>query len=250
MPTIFVNNNIYYKIFDKSYQQSSHIYSKYRYKDAAKIAEVEKNKKLVLAKFFKFFASHLLVLKQIHGNIIIDADKVEDFDLECEGDGVVTTKTGIVLAIQTADCVPVLLSDIKGKVIGAAHCGWRSSKSDIINNLVKTMREKGAGRIKALIGPSIQQNSYEVDGDYYASFIQDRKDYQQFFISSTKLTYYMFDLPAFVALKLKEAGIDDISRIEEDTYSMPTKYPSYRRDCHLGEIYAQNILSTIMIREC
>jgi copper oxidase (laccase) domain-containing protein len=59
----------------------------------------------------------------------------------------------------------------------------------------------------------------------------------------------MFDLPAYVRSKLYMLGIDKILHINEDTYSNPDKYPSYRRSCNNGETYKENILSTIMIRK-
>ncbi len=58
----------------------------------------------------------------------------------------------------------------------------------------------------------------------------------------------MFDLPAYVELQLQEAGVKDITKMLEDTYSNPEKYPSYRRCCHTGELYNRTILSTIVIR--
>lgn len=150
--------------------------------------------------------------------------------------------------MRTADCVPVLLTSMKGEVIGAAHCGWPSSKANIIAKLVKMMHDKGAKEIKGLIGPSIQQYSYEVGPEYYESFIKEDATYAKFFKPSKKINHYMFDLPAFVELKLNQAGVVNLIKIKEDTYSMPEKYPSYRRDCHLGESYKLNILSTIIIK--
>ena len=58
----------------------------------------------------------------------------------------------------------------------------------------------------------------------------------------------MFDLVGFVIKKLTKENIELVHNIEEDTYSMSEKYPSYRRSCHNGEQYSQNILSTIIIR--
>ena len=61
--------------------------------------------------------------------------------------------------------------------------------------------------------------------------------------------HYLFDLPSFVKIKLVEANISVIKHINEDTYVMSDKYPSYRRSTHTGEIYNQNILSAIMINK-
>lgn len=72
--------------------------------------------------------------------------------------------------MQTADCVPVLLASGDGKIIGAAHVGWKGAINDIIHNIVNKMIEKGAKNLAALIGPAIAQGSYEVDAEYYKAF--------------------------------------------------------------------------------
>ncbi len=234
--------SVYYRVFDKLYQESSHIYSKHRLDDEIK---VEQNRRAILT---SLNANKLLILKQVHGNKVVDADLINDFSLEPEADAAITTKTGIVIAVQTADCVPVLLSDLAGKIVGGAHCGWRSAKADIIANVVSAMKAKGAKRLKAIIGPAVQQQSYEVDQNFYDIFVQDSAVYEKFFIPANKQYHYLFDLPSFVALKLQKAGIEDITRIEEDTYTTPEKYPSYRRSYHANEQYVESILSTIVIR--
>ncbi|MDJ1288769.1 MAG: laccase domain-containing protein, partial [Candidatus Midichloria mitochondrii] len=89
---------------------------------------------------------------------------------------------------------------------------------------------------------------YEVDDEYYQAFLSKDINNKQFFINSIKENHYMFDLPAFVELKLKEAGVKDIKNIAEDTYTNPLKYPSKRCLYHLQEPYNQNILSAIIIK--
>ena len=153
-----------------------------------------------------------------------------------------------MLAIKTADCVPVLFFCTSGSVIGAAHCGWRGTKDDIIKNIVSRMVKKGATDIKAVIGPAIIQDSYEVGAEYYSNFIESSSDYKKFFTHSVKDDHYMFDLPSFVKHKLDQEQVTIVDHINEDTYSNEAKYPSYRRYCHNGEEYRQNILSTIVIR--
>jgi len=239
----FIDDKVYYKIFDRSFKQSSHIYNKKsKFNQLVPAEEVKANKQSVIN---YFAATNVLILQQVHGNKIIDTDLGVDFNLEA--DGAVTTQEGLVLAIQTADCVPILLSSDNGKVIGAAHCGWRGAKANIVHNLVNLMKQKWASNIKALIGPAIQQSSYEVDQEYFIGFIKENPENAVFFIDSPRPHHYMFDLPSYVELKLKQAGVENIVRMTDDTYSMPERYPSYRRSCHSTEEYRQNILSTIVI---
>ena len=240
-----IKNKVYYKIFDKTFQHLTCIYSLHKATDAAKLAEVKDNLSQVKQ---TLRIQQLVVLKQIHSNIIIDADDMKDYDQQVEGDGLVSTKPNIALAILTADCVPVLISSSDSKVIGAAHCGWKGAKNNIIVNLIEQMKNKGASAFKVIIGPSIAQQSYEIAEDYYQNFISDNQIYKQFFIASNKPNHYMFDLSSLVVWQLNMLNITDISKIDEDTYSNLDKYPSYRRDYHQGRQNHCNILSTIMIQ--
>ncbi len=243
-----LKDKVIYKIFDKTYLHSSHIYAKHKYQnDKEKIVEITKNQQII-AQFLG--AKNILFLKQVHDNHALDADIVNNFAHEPEGDAAVTTMKLRALAIQTADCVPLLLASLDGKVISAAHCGWRSTKLDIIKKTVELMRTKGAEKITALIGPAIRQSSYEVSEEYYQSFIKDKQSYQQLFLPSPRLNHYMFDLPGFVKEKLRQSEITAIEDIAEDTYIQAEKYPSYRRFYHLGKDLKnrESILSVIMIK--
>ncbi|WP_316354290.1 peptidoglycan editing factor PgeF [Candidatus Trichorickettsia mobilis] len=239
-----VTDKVYYRIFDREFTESSHVYAKY--KSNSNEAEIDNNLKVILA---ELAVDNILILNQTHGNTVIDADIIQSIsEHEPEGDAAITTTNNLALAIQTADCAPVLLYCTKGKVIGVAHCGWKSAKADIIINLVEQMRLTGADAIAAVIGPAIQQSSYEVDQQYYQDFVNQQSNYQRFFIPSTKADHYMFDLPSFVEMKLLASGVNQITKISEDTYTSPAKYPSYRRSCHLGKSLQHSILSTIILK--
>ncbi len=240
-----IKNKVYYKIFDKNFQHLTHVYSLHKATDAAKLAEIKDNLSQVKQ---TLGTQQLVVLKQTHSNTVIDADDMKDCDQQVEGDGLVTTKPGVALGILTADCVPVLISSSDSKVIGAAHCGWKGAKNNIIANLIEQMKSKGASSFKTIIGPSIAQESYEVAEDYYQNFISDNQIYKQFFIVSNKPNHYMFDLSSLVVWQLNRLNITHILKVDEDTYSNLDKYPSYRRDCHQGRQNRYNILSTIMIQ--
>ncbi len=221
------------------------MYGKYKTNDATKLASIEKNIKAVMQ---EFSSKNILVLNQVHSNVIIDADSLSIYDAEYAADGIVTTKKDLVICALTADCAPVLLASEDGSVAGIAHAGWRGAKDNIIKMLIDKMQEKGAKHIKALIGPAIQQLSYEVDTDYYKIFIEEDLAFSKFFIPSINEGHYMFDLPKFVEHKLAEAGVSQIENMNLDTYLSSDKYPSYRRDCHEGKTYRENILSALIIR--
>jgi len=242
----FIKDKVYYKIFDKTNTVSSGKYSKHKAEHAAILAEIQKNIDTIKD---KYSAHELVILKQVHGTKIIDAGDIDHkAHQEQEADGSITTKKNVALGILTADCVPVLLASSDGSVIGAAHCGWKSAKNNIIKELHNKMQQRGAKDIKALIGPAIQQKSYEVDEAYYQNFINDGTEYKKFFIPSNNQNHYMFDLPAYVRAKIEQENIEIKVIINDDTYELEDKYPSFRRCTHRNEKYSQNILSTIIIR--
>jgi YfiH family protein len=193
-------------------------------------------------------AEVLLILEHVYGNTVIDADVISDFSIEPHADAAVTSKSGIVLSVQSADCVPILLADNHANIIGAAHCSWRSTKDNVLFNTIELMKNKGAKSISAIMGPAIWQQSYEVDQGFYDLIINDTASAGALFIPAKRKGHYLFDLPAFCILKLRQSGVSDILNLSEDTYQNPDKYFSYRRDTHLGIAGKQtNMLSTIMI---
>ena len=111
------------------------------------------------------------VTNQVHGNavrIVTKADRhVCMTKAPYDADGIVTNERGLPIMCFTADCVPVLLWDGENGVIGAIHCGWRSSVADILGEAVKKMCALGAKpeSIHAAIGPAIGRCCFETDDD-------------------------------------------------------------------------------------
>lgn len=237
-----IPGKVYYKIFDKTYPKSTGYYNKKDVSDD-KLAETNQNLSAIAK---EFNAAKLITLNQVHGSDVLWVDDNFDENMQISADGVVTNMDNVALSIKTADCCPVLFSCSNGLIIGSAHLGWRSSKADLIENIVKMMLSHGAQDLCAIIGPTIMQKSYEVDHHYYQSFLDDNALYKQFFIHSNKSGHYMFDLIAFVKYKLAASNVNVIHSVEEDTYSNPDKYFSYRRCSHTNETYNGHILSVIM----
>ena len=240
-------SNVKYRVFDKNFKGST---GKYLIKDdKATAEEVKENRNSIcVAQGVKEIA----ILRQVHGSDVYYATNATEIGAEPEVDAAYTDKKGIVLAIQTADCVPVLITDKTGSIIGAAHCGWKSAFQNILENLVNQMQKKmqltgDSTKLMAIIGPSIHQESYEVTKDYFDVFLEESPQNARFFIPSTKAEHFMFDLSGYVRLKLEALGVVEIYHIYEDTYTNADKYPSYRRHCHTGEEYGSSILSTIVM---
>ncbi len=235
-----VKDKVIVKIYNRSFKESSHYYL---LKDR-ELEEVQNNHDSVV-KDLK--ASHLCVINQVHGIVIEDANKTWKIGEEPKADGMITNTHGFVLGIQTADCVPVLIASEDGTIIGGAHCGWKSAAGGILKELANKMRAKTNAKLLAIIGPSIQQKSYEVDDNFYNEFIKNNQENSVFFIK-TGDTKYHFDLPAYVKKQLNDLNITLAYHFNDDTYELPDLYPSHRYSTHCeSQKYKGSILSTISI---
>lgn len=116
-------------------------------------------------------ADDFVVTKQVHEKTVLIAGSDDRHTLGTavpySADGLVTAEKGVPLMIYIADCVPVLLHDEKAGVIGAVHCGWKSSVADILGVAVEKMLSLGARAedIHAAIGASIGKCCFECDDD-------------------------------------------------------------------------------------
>lgn len=154
-------------------------------------------------------------------------------------DALVTTRPDLIISVLTADCAPVLLADMAAGVVGAAHAGWKGAFGGVLEATVALMRAHGARDIRAAIGPTISQASYEVGPDFEAKFLQADAAFARFFAPGPGGKAH-FDLPAFCAAKLAALGID-AETAPQDTYTAPEKWHSARRAGHAGNAdYGRN----------
>jgi polyphenol oxidase len=113
----------------------------------------------------------LVTLRQVHSDIIHCVASVPDEPLA--GDGMITATPGLLLAIQTADCLPVILVDTKRHAVGVFHAGWRGTVRRIVEKGVGEMTRCFGSRprdLKAAIGPGIQGCCYEVGEEVRTKF--------------------------------------------------------------------------------
>ena len=112
----------------------------------------------------------LVQLKQIHSSIV---NRVTDAAQPLTGDGLITDAAGLLLAIKTADCVPVLVADVKRRAVGAFHAGWRGTVARVVEKGIGEMRRQFGSvprDLRAVIGPSIRQCCYQVGSEVRAEF--------------------------------------------------------------------------------
>jgi YfiH family protein len=117
----------------------------------------------------------LITVRQIHSDIIRCVDSIPDLtrDEPLSGDGLITATPGLLLAIQTADCLPVILVDTKRPAVGVFHAGWRGTVKRIVQKGVGEMHRcfgTNPRDLKAAIGPGIQGCCYEVGEEVRIKF--------------------------------------------------------------------------------
>lgn len=175
--------------------------------------------------------SVLISAKQVHSPDVVIVD--QPWTIPPEADALVTDRPGLLLAIVTADCAPVLLHDLEAGVIGAAHAGWRGAHGGVIEATVAAMEQLGARpeNIRAAIGPTIAQASYEVDEDFRAQF----READERYFARGRPGHWQFDLPAYVAARLEGSGVGNVEDLARDTYTDPGLFHSFRRATHRGE---------------
>lgn len=198
----------------------------------------------------KNFPTKTLFVNQIHGSEVVVVDKSEkiygDQDLP-KADAIVTNLPNISIGIITADCSPILFFDEEKNIIAAAHAGWRGAKSGVIAETIAEMKKLGAKNIKAMIGPMIQQKSYQISQEFLDDFLSEDMTNKEFFVNGLSPNKYQFDLPAYVEKKLRESGVLEIKNLGVDTYENEKDFFSFRRSTHLGEKDCGRNVSVIAI---
>jgi YfiH family protein len=166
-----------------------------------------------------------------------------------QADAVVTATTGVVCGALAADCAPILLADPLARVVAAAHAGWQGALTGVAEAALSRMVGLGAdiNRIVAAVGPCIGPASYEVGLEYVARFTHFERRYERFFSAGATPDKRQFDLPAFVLMRLREAGVTRCEWIGRDTCAEADLFFSNRRAFKQGEPDYGRLLSAIVL---
>jgi hypothetical protein len=196
-------------------------------------------------------AATLVTLYQVHSAQAVTVTAPWEIADNPKGDAFATNKSGIALGILTADCAPILLADAQARVIGAAHAGWGGALAGVTESVVAAMEMLGARRerISAAIGPCISQESYEVGPEFKPRFIATDPANERFFERAKREGHWQFDLPAYVAHRLRQSGLGAVETIPACTYAGEAHFFSYRRTTHRKEPDYGRQLSAIMLTD-
>lgn len=172
-------------------------------------------------------------LRQVHGIRVADADTLEPGETP-EADAVVTRRPGTVCAILTADCLPVVFTDDRGRVVAAAHAGWRGLSAGVLEATVGAM-DVAPSRVMAWLGPAIGPADYEVDAPVRDAFLKADAGAVAAFRASRPGHWYC-DLYRLAARRLERAGLTRVTGGSWSTAGDPARFFSHRRDGVCGRM--------------
>ena len=170
-------------------------------------------------------------LEQVHGTDVVNADMT---DCLPQADACIARHRAAVCVVMTADCLPLLLCDKQGSVVGAAHAGWRGLAAGIIEATVQAMNV-APQNLLAWMGPAISQEAFEVGEEVRALFVDANPQAAAAFIPGQP-GKWLADIYMLAHLRLKALGITQIYGGNYCTYHESEKFFSYRRDGVTGRM--------------
>jgi YfiH family protein len=198
-------------------------------------------------------------LEQAHGTLVANADHASCLP---QADACIARHRAAVCVVMTADCLPVLLCDKQGSVVGAAHAGWKGLAAGVIEATVQAM-DVAPQNLMAWLGPAISQDAFEVGDEVRAAFIAAQPQAASAFtpsplrgeggvtndlavvvgqpsqMASSSIREgekWLADLSALARLRMNALGITQIYGGDYCTYRERERFFSYRRDGATGRM--------------
>jgi YfiH family protein len=162
-------------------------------------------------------------LRQVHGTTVVDLEAGP----ESTGDAVVSSTPGRVAGVLTADCMPVLLTDVRGTAVAVAHAGWRGLAAGVVEASVAALRVPPA-EVLAWLGPAIGPDAFEVGPEVRTAFLASDSGADAAFRPHTP-GKYMADLYLLARRRLARAGVAQIHGGGFCTFHERDRFFSYRR---------------------
>jgi YfiH family protein len=164
-------------------------------------------------------------LKQVHGTRAVDAAQVVGVP---EADASYSRTAGAVCVVGAADCMPVLLAQDDGSVVGAAHAGWRGLCAGVIEATLDAMQADPA-RTLAWLGPAIGPKVYEVGDEVRDAYLARDAQAASAFVP-TRPGHWLLDLYAVARQRLAARGVERVWGGDFCTYTDAVRFHSFRRD--------------------
>jgi purine-nucleoside/S-methyl-5'-thioadenosine phosphorylase / adenosine deaminase len=168
----------------------------------------------------------LYLLKQVHGTVVVAAP----WEGRPDGDAAIADRPGLVLGIETADCLPVLLVDPARRLVAAAHAGWRGTAAGVTRAAAAALLGRGSdpADLVAALGPGIGPCCYEVGPELVSAFGPGG---EAFFRPGPRGRPHL-DVRAANVAQLRAAGVPEagIHHVDDCTRCRADLYHSYRRE--------------------
>jgi YfiH family protein len=193
-------------------------------------------------------------LEQVHGCAVVTVEPGAGLDSEeaPRADASIAAEAGQVCAVMTADCLPVLLCDRAGTVVGAAHAGWRGLCAGVIEATLDRMSQRAHGRAGggaggsdgnewlAWLGPAIGPDAFEVGAEVRAAFLDaalphEREAVERAFRAGAAGKYFA-DIYQLAMTRLARAGCTQVFGADRCTVAEAETFYSYRRDGTTGRM--------------
>jgi YfiH family protein len=183
-------------------------------------------------------------LEQVHGCAVATVDHVAAPGAPVpQADASLAAAPGHVCAVMTADCLPVLLCDAQGSVVGAAHAGWRGLCHGVIEATLARMQAAaggGAARWLAWLGPAIGPDAFEVGAEVREAFLAQARPDEQAAVAAAfragAADKYFADIYALARTRLVRAGCTEVYGGDACTVTDADRFYSYRRDGVTGRM--------------
>jgi len=165
-------------------------------------------------------------MQQVHKNTVIEYREPPKHQLSVKADACFTRVPGVICAVMTADCLPILMTDQSGTFVAAIHCGWRSLYANIIQKTIAAIKPQH--EIMVWLGPCIQQSQYEVDESFVSNYLKQHPDSFEAF-TATVNKKSQANLYIMAETQLKKLGIKSINKSNECTL-LSRQYFSWREN--------------------
>lgn len=163
-------------------------------------------------------------LNQTHSTVVAEVNTPTEQVLDA--DGLFTQRRGVVCSAMTADCLPVLLTNVQGTQVAAVHAGWRG----LVNGIVEQAVAKFDGEVMAWIGPAIGARAFEVGKDVVDEFVKADSQSVSAFIPRQQQGKWLANMNQLVTQRLNSVGVTQVYYSELCTFEDSTRFYSYRRD--------------------
>ena len=168
-------------------------------------------------------------LDQIHGNRAVPAVKTESLQ---QADASYTSESGVVCAVMTADCLPLLVCNSDGTHVAAIHAGWRGVLAGVIGNTISAMQVQD---LLVWLGPAIGPDCFEVGAEVRAAFLEKSAAFIKAFKEQSN-GKWLADIYQLARIDLAALGIDKVYGGNFCTVTEHERFYSYRRDKETGRM--------------